>query len=78
MVGNDPGGLRGQKLCVQCVVTTTNQETGQRHKEPLRTLATYRKNDRGIVFGRNFTVSLPDSGEMTISFGDSLDVITRD
>ncbi|HQW04861.1 MAG: MOSC domain-containing protein [Flavobacteriales bacterium] len=31
------------KPCARCVITTTDQRTGQRNKEPLSTLATYRK-----------------------------------
>ncbi|HEY5753595.1 MAG TPA: MOSC N-terminal beta barrel domain-containing protein [Chthoniobacterales bacterium] len=40
--------------CDRCVVTTTDQETAQRGKEPLRTLAQYRRDSRGeVVFGQN-------------------------
>ncbi|MBK7241153.1 MAG: MOSC domain-containing protein [Flavobacteriales bacterium] len=31
------------KRCARCVITTTDQRTGRRANEPLRTLATYRK-----------------------------------
>jgi uncharacterized protein YcbX len=46
------------KPCSRCVITTTDQFTGQRGKEPLRTLATYRKrvtNDGSLKvdFGMN-------------------------
>ena len=42
------------KPCDRCVVTTTDQETGERRgKEPLRTLATFRRTDRGVLFGQN-------------------------
>ncbi|GAA4238794.1 MOSC domain-containing protein [Actinomadura meridiana] len=41
------------KPCGRCVVTTTDQDTGERGREPLRTLATYRTRDRGIQFGQN-------------------------
>jgi uncharacterized protein YcbX len=41
--------------CVRCVITTTDQATGVRGKEPLRTLATYRKAEKGVTFGRNFS-----------------------
>ncbi|WP_233525772.1 MOSC domain-containing protein [Actinomadura spongiicola] len=41
------------KPCGRCVVTTTDQDTGERGCEPLRTLATYRTRDRGIRFGQN-------------------------
>ena len=40
--------------CVRCVVTTTDQATGDRGKEPLKTLSSYRKKPEGVVFGRNF------------------------
>ena len=46
MLGADP--------CVRCVITTTDQVTAERGKEPLRTLAAYRKTPKGVIFGRNF------------------------
>ena len=42
--------------CTRCILTTTDQETGQRGKEPLRTLATYRRNatdPTDVDFGQN-------------------------
>jgi uncharacterized protein len=41
------------KPCGRCVVTTTNQDTGERGQEPLRTLATYRRRDGLVIFGQN-------------------------
>ena len=46
------------KPCGRCAITTTDQRTGERGKEPLRTLATYRrrKGTEGAVvvdFGMN-------------------------
>ncbi|TYB49479.1 MOSC domain-containing protein [Actinomadura chibensis] len=41
------------KACARCVVTTTDQDTAERGREPLRTLASYRTRDRGIRFGVN-------------------------
>jgi len=41
------------KPCARCVVTTTDQRTGERGKEPLRTLATYRRNGEKVLFGMN-------------------------
>jgi uncharacterized protein YcbX len=50
--------LEGAKLCIRCVITTTDQASGFPHpqQEPLRTLARYRTSTMvgGIVFGRNF------------------------
>lgn len=42
------------KPCGRCVMVTTDQNTGVvSPKEPLRTLATYRKTTLGVVFGQN-------------------------
>ena len=49
------GGIafRVVKPCDRCVVTTTDQETTERGVEPLRTLATYRRQPGGVMFGQN-------------------------
>jgi len=41
------------KTCGRCVITTTDQQTGERGKEPLRTLASYRTVDSRVLFGMN-------------------------
>lgn len=46
--------LVGMTLCERCPLPTTNQRTAERGKEPLRTLATYRRMSGGVMFGRNF------------------------
>ncbi|MDO3700849.1 MOSC domain-containing protein [Micromonospora sp. C28SCA-DRY-2] len=43
--------FRAAGRCDRCVVTTTDQETGVRGKEPLRTLARYRKVEQKLLFG---------------------------
>ena len=51
--------LRRVKPCTRCVVTTTDQATGEVDgDEPLRTLKTYRWNPqlRGVTFGQNLIV----------------------
>jgi MOSC domain-containing protein len=63
--------LRVVKPCGRCIVTTTDQETGEREREPLRTLARYRNFDQRLVFGVNL---VPDSvGELAI--GDEVSVL---
>jgi len=47
--------------CERCIMTTTDQVTGERpNKEPLRTLSQYRKREdkyaSGVVFGAYMTV----------------------
>ena len=60
----------GVKCCARCTVTTVDQSTGVRGKEPLRTLATYRSWDNKIWFGQN-VVPL---GEGVLRVGDPVHV----
>lgn len=59
-----PIHLRGVKPCARCPITTTDQDTGVVGVEPLRTLATYRRDPRvgGVVFGQN-TICVAGVGE---------------
>lgn len=72
------GGLpfEGVKTCARCVVTTTDQVTAQRGKEPLATLATYRDSERGVLFGQNVIQTPPDGAPSwdwgTIRVGDEV------
>jgi uncharacterized protein YcbX len=43
----------GVKPCSRCVMTTINQQTATRGKEPLKTLASYRTKNNKIYFGQN-------------------------
>jgi uncharacterized protein len=45
------------KPCARCVVTTIDQKTGIQGKEPLATLAKYRKQNNKILFGMNTLVA---------------------
>ena len=49
------GGARFDlvKPCARCVMVTTDQYTGDRGQEPLRTLATYRTKGSKVLFGMN-------------------------
>ncbi len=58
----------GVKLCARCVLTTVDQFSGIKGKEPLKTLATYRLKNKKILFGQN----LIHNDEGIISIGDEL------
>jgi uncharacterized protein len=48
--------LRSAGPCARCIITTTDQQTGAREKEPLRTLAEYRRDPTdptNVNFGQN-------------------------
>ena len=64
--------FRVPKACGRCVVTTTDQETGERGREPLRTLARYRNVDQQLLFAVNL---IPD-GPGYIRVGDAVEVRT--
>ncbi len=42
-----------EKPCARCLVTTIDQQTAIKGKEPLATLAKYRNSDGKIMFGQN-------------------------
>ena len=59
-------------LCARCSVTTVDQESGERKtNEPLQTLAGYRHNEKGVVFG----VNLIPEGTGGISVGDKITIL---
>lgn len=51
--------FRTVKPCARCVIPTTDQRTGRRSPEPMRTLATYRTRDNNVLFGMNATFDGP-------------------
>ncbi len=61
------------KPCVRCVMTTINPQTAERGKEPLKTLATYRRVERGILFGQNVMAG----SEGVVRVGDPIEVVNR-
>ena len=65
--------FRVVKPCPRCAVTTVDPESGIRGKEPLATLATYRKTPDGVMFGQNVIHESPGR----IRVGDPVRVISR-
>lgn len=59
------------KPCARCVITTTDQTTAQRGREPLATLATYRRTDQKVLFGQN----LIHEGGGVLHRGDAVAVL---
>ncbi len=60
------------KPCARCQITTIDQKTGSASKEPLKTLATYRKKDGQVLFGMNL-VAL---GSGTVHQDDTVTIIS--
>ena len=66
-----PVWFRVAKPCGRCVVTTTDQATGERGSQPLTMLAARRRFGKNLVFGQNL---IPDSpGHIRI--GDPIEII---
>ena len=61
------------KACGRCVMTTIDQQTGLGGKEPLKTLSTYRKQGKKIMFGQNV---LPAGTLGVVNIGDDIEVMT--
>lgn len=62
------------KPCTRCVMTTTDQQTGEipDRAEPLATLATFRRWENSVVFAQN--VAHHGAGELSI--GDAVEVLS--
>ncbi|WP_275124989.1 MOSC domain-containing protein [Streptomyces mobaraensis] len=65
--------FRVVKPCGRCVVTTTDQRTAARGREPLHTLARHRRGATGLVFGQN----LVPEGPGVLRVGDPFEVLDR-
>ena len=63
--------FRVAKPCGRCVVTTTDQVTGERGQQPLRMLAKRRRFGQELVFGQNL---IPDAGGV-IRVGDPVEIL---
>jgi uncharacterized protein YcbX len=72
--GIDIGTARFElvKPCGRCVITTVDQQTGERGKEPLRTLSIYRSNAHKVLFGMNAVGDL----QGTVRVGDAVHIGT--
>lgn len=60
------------KPCARCAITTVNPDTGEKGKEPLRTLATYRRSEEGDVMFCQNAIHLM-AGVLRV--GDTVDAI---
>lgn len=61
--------------CARCIMTTTDQLTGERGREPLRTLATYRRDaadPTAVNFGQNLFI---ESAAGPLRLGDPVELL---
>ncbi|MCU7850605.1 MAG: MOSC domain-containing protein [Candidatus Thiodiazotropha sp. (ex Monitilora ramsayi)] len=65
--------LRVVKPCSRCKITTVDPNTGETGKEPLKTLAGYRRRGKQVYFGQNLLHD--DIGELSV--GMPVEVLQR-
>jgi uncharacterized protein YcbX len=65
----------GVKPCARCVLTTIDLETAQKGKEPLQTLATYRRWNKKILLGQNVLTNPSAMGLLRV--GQSVTIVSR-
>jgi uncharacterized protein YcbX len=65
-------GIRffGVKPCARCIITTIDQQTAEKAKEPLKTLSSYRMKNNKVYFGQNLLYE----GTGVISIGDTITI----
>ncbi|AWV97607.1 MOSC domain-containing protein [Arcticibacterium luteifluviistationis] len=49
--------ITGVKNCSRCIMVTNKPDGSARDKEPLKTLAQYRRDGKKVLFGRNFLIA---------------------
>lgn len=67
--------FRSAGPCIRCMITTTNQRTAERGKEPLRTLASYRReppDSTDVKFGQNI---IHETKSGTVRVGDAVNLL---
>jgi len=67
--------FRNIDACARCPITTTDQLTGERAKEPLKTFATYRRDPRDttdVIFGFNV---VHETKRGTVRVGDAITLL---
>jgi hypothetical protein len=67
--------FRSAGPCARCIMTTTDQTTGQRGHEPLKTLAAFRRDPREpsqVNFGQNL---VNETKEGVLTVGDAVEVL---
>jgi uncharacterized protein YcbX len=64
------------KPCSRCVITTVNPQTGEKEsREPLKTLALFRKKQNKVFFGQNLLHKLTYLSDNRLNIGDKVVII---
>jgi uncharacterized protein YcbX len=63
--------LRIVKPCSRCIMPNINQASAEKLKEPLQTLASFRRHDNKVFFGQNVIAN----GVGSIALGDRVEIL---
>ncbi|WP_198263529.1 MOSC domain-containing protein [sulfur-oxidizing endosymbiont of Gigantopelta aegis] len=64
------------KPCSRCVITTVNPENGEKEsREPLQTLALFRKKQNKVFFGQNLLHKLTYLSDNRLNIGDKVEIV---
>jgi uncharacterized protein YcbX len=63
--------MRAPKPCARCIVTTIDQETGDKDRQPLRALGRHRRYAEGLLFAVNLIPDAPG----TIRVGEPVELL---
>jgi uncharacterized protein YcbX len=67
--------FRAAKSCARCLVTTIDQETGEKGRQPLQALGHYRRYDDGLLFAIELIPESRAGVVGTLHVGDQVSVI---
>jgi len=73
----DEASFRGTKPCARCQVPTIDQDTGEMGKEPMKTMNTFRRKGKKVLFGLNVCWDLEHSKEVftEVKIGDQIEIL---
>jgi len=66
---------RAAEASSRCLVTTIDQETGEKGREPLKTLGRRRRFDDGLLFAINLVPEIPAGDVGLVRLGDPVSVV---
>jgi MOSC domain-containing protein len=67
--------FRAAKSCARCMVTTIDQETGEKGRQPLRMLGAHRRYDDGLLFAINLIPEVAAGTTPLVRVGDPVAVL---
>jgi uncharacterized protein YcbX len=71
-----PVTVRAAQPCDRCLVTTIDQDTGEKTGQPLKMLGRYRRFPDGLLFGMNLIPDVTPGATEVLRVGDEITVLS--